>query len=74
MSIKALVLVEATVGKVREVTAAITQLDEVISADAVAGPYDIIAIVEANDFTSIGHVVTAKIQAISGISRTIDQQ
>lgn len=71
MSMKALVLVEATVGKVREVTAALMQLDEVISVDAVAGPYDVIAIVEAEDFTAIGHVVTAKVQAISGVSRTI---
>jgi DNA-binding Lrp family transcriptional regulator len=71
MSIKALVLVETTVDKVTEVTAALMKLDEVTSSDAVAGPYDVIAIVEANDFTVIGHVVTAKIQAISGISRTI---
>lgn len=71
MSIEALVPVEATVGKVREATAALMQLDEVTSADAVAGPYDVIAIVEAEDFTAIGHVVTANIQAISGVSRTI---
>ena len=71
MSKKAVVLIEATVGRVREVTAALKELDKVTSADAVTGPYDVIAIVEAEDFIAIGHVVTAKIQAISGVSRTV---
>jgi len=53
-----------------EVTTALKQLDEVKSADAVTGPYDVIATVEAEDPTALGHIVT-KIKAIPGISRTV---
>ena len=71
MSTKALILIETTVGKVKEVASALGKLSEVKSADVVTGPYDVIAVVEAEDFTAIGHIVTAKINAISGVSRTI---
>ena len=68
---RALVLIETTVGKVIEVSTALKQLDEVKSADVVTGPYDVIAVIEAEDLTAIGHIVTAKIKAISGVSRAI---
>ena len=71
MSIKAVVMIEVTVGKVREVAAVLRELDEVVSADVVTGPYDVIAILEADDLRDIGHVVTSKINTVSGISRTI---
>ena len=71
MSTRALVLIEATVGKVREVTTALKQLDGVKSADVVTGPYDVIAILEAEDLTALGHMVTAKIRPLRGVSRTI---
>ena len=68
---KAFILIETTPGKAKEVTTALKQLDEVKLADTVTGPYDVIAIVEAEDFTVIGHIVAAKINAIVGVSRTI---
>ena len=68
---KAIVLVETTVGKVKEVATTLRQLDEVKSADVVTGPYDVIAIVEAEDFTDVGHIITGRVNAISGVSRTI---
>ena len=71
MSIKAVVIIEVTVGKVREVAAVLRKLDEVVSADVVTGPYDVIAILEAEDVIDIGHIVTGKINTVSGISRTI---
>jgi len=64
---KAFILIETTSGKAKEVTTALKQLDEVKSVDAVMGPYDVIAIVEAENMTNI----TAKIKAIPGISRTV---
>jgi len=71
MSTKAVILVETTIGTVKEVAAALRQLDGVKSADVVTGPYDVIAILEAEDFTDVGHIVTGKINAISGVCRTI---
>jgi DNA-binding Lrp family transcriptional regulator len=71
MSSRAIVLVETAVGIVSEVTSTLKELDEVTAVDGVLGPYDVIAIVEAEDFDSIGHIVTAEINAVAGVSRTI---
>ncbi len=67
---KAFILIETTEGKAKEVATALKQLHEVRSANAVTGPYDVIAILEAENITNI---VTAKIKikAIPGISRTV---
>ena len=65
---KAFILIETTVGKAKEVTAALKQLDEIESADAVTGPYDIIAKLETENRTNI---VMAKIKSIPGVSRTV---
>ena len=65
---KAFILIETTAGKAKEVTTTLKQLDEVKSVDAVTGPYGVIAILEAKNMTNI---VTAKIKAIPGISRTV---
>ena len=43
----------------------------VVSVDPVTGPYDAIAIVEGETLTELGEIVTAKVHAISGISRTV---
>jgi len=71
MSAKAFVLIEAAVGKTKEVTAAIKQLPGVESVDAVTGPYDIIVVIEAKTLNDIGELVTGKIHPVAGISRTV---
>lgn len=65
---KAFILIETTPGKAKEVAAALKQLHGVKSVDVLTGPYDVIAILEAENMTNI---VTAKIKAIPGISRTV---
>ncbi|RLC61938.1 MAG: Lrp/AsnC family transcriptional regulator [Chloroflexi bacterium] len=65
---KAFILIETTPGKARQVTTALKQLHGVKSADVVTGPYDVIAVLEAENMTNIA---TAKIKAIPGISRTV---
>jgi len=71
MAAKAFVLVETEVGKTREVSAALKQLEGVKSVDLVTGPYDVIAIIEAKNLNEIGDLVTDKIHPITGISRTV---
>ena len=71
MAAKAFVLVETTVGRSREVTAALRQLAGIKSVDMVTGPYDVIAIIEARTLGDIGDIVTGKIHPIVGISRTV---
>ncbi len=71
MPARAYVLIEATVGKTKEVAAALGGLEGIYSAEAVTGPYDIIVIVEAPDLGSIGDIVTEKVHATVGINRSV---
>ena len=71
MTVRAYVLIETAVGKSKDVVADITQLDGVKSADSVTGPYDVIALIEAENMTDIGDLVVEKIGGINGISRTV---
>jgi len=41
------------------------------SVDPVTGPYDVIAIIEAESLNDIGDLVTGKIHPVPGISRTV---
>ena len=71
MAAKAFVLIETAVRKAKEVVASLEQLEGIKSVDMVTGPYDIIATIEAETLNNIGDVVTGKIHAIDGISRTV---
>ncbi len=71
MSAKAFVLIETAVGKTKGVIASLRQLAGIDSVDTVTGPYDIIAVIEAETLNDIGDLITGKIHAIDGISRTV---
>ena len=71
MAAKAFVLIETAVGRSKEVSTALKQLEGIKSVDPVTGPYDIIAIIEAKSLNDIGDLVTGKIHPITGISRTV---
>jgi DNA-binding Lrp family transcriptional regulator len=53
----------------KEVLKAIGKIDGVILAQVVTGPYEIIAVVEADGLTEIGNIVTSKIARIPGIDQ-----
>ena len=71
MTAKAFVLIDAVVGRTKEVASVLKQLEGVKSVDAVTGPYDIITIIEAEDLTFIGDLVKSKIYPIPGVSRIV---
>ncbi len=71
MSTKAFVLIETTVGKTKEVLAALEKIEGIISVDAVTGPYDIIVVIEQGDLNAVGELVTTKIHSIGGVDRTV---
>jgi DNA-binding Lrp family transcriptional regulator len=71
MSAKAFVLIETAVGKTKEVVAILNRMKGLTSVDTVTGPYDIIAVIEAEDLNKVGDIITGKIHAIEGISRTV---
>ncbi len=71
MSTKAYVLIETAVGKPSEVSQALKLLPGIDTVDTVTGPYDIIAVVSADDLNAVGEVVTREIHTVNGIVRTI---
>ena len=71
MAAKAYVLIETAVGRTKEVTSAIERIEGVQAVDPVTGPYDIIAIIEGENLSNIGDLVTGKIHPIPGIARTV---
>ena len=68
---KAFILIETVVGRTKEVHTGLRRLREVKAVDTVTGPYDIIAVVEAETLDEIGDLVTGKIHPVTGISRTV---
>ena len=71
MSTKAYLLLETAVGKTREVAQQLRSVQHVQAVDVVTGPYDIIAVVDADDINTIGEIVTSKIHIISGVVRSV---
>ena len=71
MATKAYVLIETTVGKTRDVMNTLTKVAGMEAVDAVTGPYDIIAVISANDLNAVGEIVTDKVHTIGGVNRTV---
>jgi DNA-binding Lrp family transcriptional regulator len=69
--LSAYVLIETEVGKVAHVARVITTLDGVQLAEDLAGPYDVIANVQAASLDELGRLVASQIQVLDGVSRTV---
>jgi DNA-binding Lrp family transcriptional regulator len=66
--LSAYVLIETKVGKVAH---ALTKLDGVQLAEDLAGPYDVIARLQAPSLDELGRLVASQIQVLDGVSRTV---
>jgi DNA-binding Lrp family transcriptional regulator len=71
MKARAYVLVETAVGKTKAVVTSLRKMEGIESVDTVTGPYDVIAVVEADTLNEVGDIITARIHTIDGISRTV---
>ena len=71
MATRAYLLVETAVGKTRDVASTLKGLESVASVDVVTGPYDIIAMISAEDMTVVGNLVTGHIHTVPGVVRTV---
>ncbi len=69
--VEAYVLIQTEVGKAAIVAEEVRTIPGVDSADDVTGPYDVIVKASAGDVDQLGKLVVAKIQTISGITRTL---
>ena len=71
MATRAYILIETKVGSARDVLDALRSMDNVRQADIITGTYDLIALAEADDMVSLVDLVTAQVQNIEGVERTI---
>jgi DNA-binding Lrp family transcriptional regulator len=69
--LSAYVLIESEVGKVAKVAQALTKLNGVQLAEDLAGPYDVIARVEASGLDELGRLIVSRIQVLDGVARTL---
>lgn len=68
---KAYVLITTKTSQVNQALASVREISKVKEADAVTGPFDIIALVKGADMKEIGDIVVNEVQKIPGISRTL---
>jgi DNA-binding Lrp family transcriptional regulator len=71
VTVQAYVLVQTDVGKASQVAQQVSAVDGVVVAEAVTGPYDVIARTEAASMDELGRMVVRDLQQIEGITRTI---
>jgi len=71
VTVHAYVLVQTDVGKASQVAQQVNAVDGVVVAEAVTGPYDVIARTEAASMDELGRLVVRDLQQIEGITRTI---
>jgi len=71
MTVQVYLLIEAQVGRTKEVVEAIRKVQGVVSVDAVTGPYDAIAIIRGETLNGIGKLIVAEVHTVAGISRTV---
>jgi DNA-binding Lrp family transcriptional regulator len=69
--LSAYVLIETEVGRVAHVAQVLSNLDGVQLAEDLAGPYDVIARVQASGLDHLGRLVVTSIQAVDGVTRTL---
>ena len=71
MATRAFILIETAPSRIDDVVTALRGIEEVTSADAITGPYDVIAIIEAPDLNTVGDVVSSRVHRLPGVVRTI---
>ena len=71
MAVNAYILIQTEVGKAASVAREIATIKGVTTAEDVTGPYDVIVRAEARSMDELGKLVVAKVQAVSGITRTL---
>ena len=69
--IAAYVLIQTEAGKAAIVAAALRDLPGVSETASLAGPYDVIARVQARDIDELAKLVGFGVQALDGVTRTM---
>lgn len=68
--ITAIVLLEASRGKINDLAQALLEMPEVAEVYSVAGDYDLVAILRVKEYDAMAEVVPGKLQRLEGVERT----
>jgi len=71
LATRAYILIETAVGKTADVAKALKEIAMMEAVDTVTGPFDIIAVVEADDLPSIGDLISDGMHSVPGIVKTV---
>ena len=71
MAARAYILIETAVGKIHDVSEALKNLPTMKKVDTVTGPFDIIAVAEADDLPGIGDLIANGMHSVPGIVKTV---
>ena len=71
MATRVYILIETAVGETSAVADALKEIPMMKAADTVTGPFDIIAVAEADDLPTIGDLISDGMHSIPGIVKTI---
>lgn len=71
MSVSAYVLIQTDMDKAASVAESVRQIEGIVFADIVTGPYDIIAKADAESMDALGRVVVRNVQLAPGVNRTL---
>jgi DNA-binding Lrp family transcriptional regulator len=69
--IEAYVLIQTKIGSLESVASEASRMGRVTAAAVIAGPYDVIVRVVAEDVDTLGRLVISGIQVIDGVTRTL---
>lgn len=68
---RAYVLVNVRTGEIRDVVHQVRRVEGVQEANMTLGPYDVVAIVEADDIKHLGKILAMGVQPIPGVLDTL---
>jgi DNA-binding Lrp family transcriptional regulator len=68
---KAYVLIKIRAGEVKDVVRQLRKLKNVNEAHMTFGPYDAVAVIEAQDISSLGSLIASSVQPIPGVEQTL---
>lgn len=69
-AIKAYVLIQTLPGKVESVLRFIRRMPQVLLADSVTGPYDVVVVLEVREVRDLASVVAGTIGGLRGVTHT----
>lgn len=68
---KAYVLINIRAGEIAEVVRQLRRIEAIVEANMTFGPYDAVAVVQANDANHLGRILAQAIQPIPGVQGTM---